>query len=177
MKATPRSPQAVASLRALGLPTEPQRFAIVDAYSVSDAQQACQGIDLKTPWAAAVAQAMVQAGLLADKESFINLLLRVQDHATVLRVGTQSKVMLTRRLPNSGDLHRLAIPLSSNYESWYHKNNADANWAVTPVVRIDPRKAKVIMTSQNPQMGRAMDAVRNTLMYFVHTYSMSNSKL
>jgi hypothetical protein len=156
---------------------EPQRFAIVDAYTVSEAQQACLGVDLQTDWAQAAADALVRAGMLGNKQSFINMLLKVQDNATVLRVGKQSKVKLTRRAGQAGELRRLAIPVSSNYERWYQKNNKAANWAVTPVVRIDPRRAKVQMKSENAQMSRAMDAVRNTLMYFVHTYSMSNSKL
>jgi hypothetical protein len=177
VKAVPRCARAAACLQRLGLPVEPQRFAIVDAYTTTQAQQACQGVDLQTDWAKAAATALVSAGILADKPSFITLLQRAQDNATVWRVGQQSKVKLTRRLGQAGELHRLAIPLSSNYESWYHKDNLNANWSVTPVVRIDPRKAKVQMRSENAQMNRAMDAVRNTLMYFVHTYSMSNSKL
>jgi hypothetical protein len=176
VKAVPR-PDALGSLLALGLPVEPQRFAIVQAYTASQAQQACMGVDLQTDWAQAAAGALAKAGMLADKQSFINMLLKVQESATVLRVGRHSQVKLSRRASEAGELHRLAIPVSSNYETWYHKNNEAANWAVTPVVRIDPRKARVTMRSENEVMNRAMDAVRNTLMYFVHTYSMSNSKL
>lgn len=176
VKATPRNAQCVRSLQAMGLPTEPQRFAIVDAYTALEAQQACSGIDLQTDWAQATAAALVKAGMLADKQSFLGLLTRVQDFATVLRVGKQSKVKL-RRTGKPGELVRLAIPLSSHYPAWYHKNNEEANWSVSPVVRIDPRKAKVKMNSESQQMSRAMDEVRATLMYFVHTYSMSNSKL
>jgi hypothetical protein len=91
VKAVPRSTEAVASLQALGLPTEPQRFATVDAYIAQEAQQACNGIDMKTDWAQAAAAALVNAGMLADKQSFLNLLLRVQESATVLRVGKQSR--------------------------------------------------------------------------------------
>jgi hypothetical protein len=95
----------------------------------------------------------------------------------VLRIGQQCKVRLTRRHDNSGELHGLAIPLSSNYVKLYHKNNELAEWAVTPLVRIDPRKAKVTMTSASQGMTRAIEQVKKTLMYFVETYSMSNSRL
>jgi hypothetical protein len=48
---------------------------------------------------------------------------------------------------------------------------------VTPLVRIDPRKAKVQMTPSSPGMSRAIEDVKKTLMYFVYTHSMSNSRL
>jgi hypothetical protein len=177
VKCTPKSPAAEQALLALGLRTEVQRFAIVEAYTCTRAQGACEGLSLQTPWVQAAARALVAAGVLADRNSFLGLLHKVRDGATVLRVGQQCKVRLTRRNDTSGELHRLAIPLSSNYVTWYHKNNELADWAVTPVVRIDPRKAKVTMTATSPGMTRAIEHVKKTLMYFVETYSMSNSRL
>jgi hypothetical protein len=177
VKCTPRDALATRALLALGLPTEPQRFAIVEAYTATLAQQACQGLALQTPWVLAVARALVSSGVLADRKSFLHLLRKVSDWATVLRVGKQCKVRLARRPGNSGELHRLAIPLSSKYEAWYHKDNEHANLTVTPLVRIDPRKAKVQMTPSSPGMSRAIEDVKKTLMYFVYTHSMSNSRL
>jgi hypothetical protein len=177
VKCTPKGPEAAGALLALGLRAEPQRFAIVEAYTSTRAQGACDGLNLQTPWVQAAARALVSSGVLADKKSFLSLLHKARDGATVLRVGQQCKVRLTRRHDNSGELHRLAIPLSSNYVTWYHKDNVLADWAVTPLVRIDPRKAKVSMTPTSPGMTRAIEQVKKTLMYFVETYSMSNSRL
>lgn len=177
MKAVPRSRDSAKALIELGLPVQPQRFAIVEAYVTEEAQQACNGISLKTPWAKAVAQAMVSAQILDDTDSFMSLLMQVQAMATLLRVTKKSRVVLRKRQSSAGALHRLAIPLSSNYEEWYHKDNPAANWAVEPVVRIDPRNASVKIADPKPEMSKAITAAKNTLLYFVHTYSNSNSRL
>lgn len=178
VKAVPAGSEAVkASLRALGLPLKPQRFAIVEAYTADSVQQACDGINHKTPWAKAVAEAMVAARVLSDTQSFFNLLMQVQDNATVLRIGHKSRVAIRTSRASAGALHRLAIPLSSNYEAWYHKNNPCANWAVEPVVRIDPRRASIKIKDTNPEMMKAITAARNTLLYFVQTFSNSNSRM
>jgi hypothetical protein len=111
-------PDALGSLLALGLPVEPQKFAIVEAYIGSQAQQACMGVDLQTDWAQAAAGAQAKAGMLADKQSFIHMLLKAQESATVLRVGRQRQGKLSRRASEAGELHMLAIPVSSHYETW-----------------------------------------------------------
>lgn len=182
LKATPRSTQAAAALQALGLPTEPQRIAMVDAYSAQDVQGGLSDIDMKVEWVSCVADALVKAGLLRRRDGFLGLLQHVRNGATVLAVGPQAKVELTQRSSQSGTLRRIAVPLSSKYEVWYHKPGTEgANWAVYPVCRIDPRKAKVgnvtLAGGGRVALQSAIHAVQNRLLYFVHTYSRSNSKL
>jgi hypothetical protein len=178
VKAVPRSKEASQCLEALGLPTEAQRFAIVEAYVATDAQDACSSITLKDQWAAAVAAALVKARQFGTPKDFITLLKKCREQAMVLRVGKQSRVTLTRRSGASGTLYRLAIPVSGNFEHWYHRQNDKANWAVIPVVRIDRRRATVTLKkSMSRTMTAAMDAIRDTLMYFVHTHSLSNNKM
>jgi hypothetical protein len=179
VKATPRSPEDRETVQALGLPTEPQRFAILDAYTASHAQGACEGLSMSMPWVKAAAKACSAAGVLGNNDTFLDMLQMVQSWAPVLRVGKNAQVKLTRgkgKSRRSGTLNRIAVPLSSNYEAWYHKDNPDANWVVQPVVRIDPRKAKTKMTSKGEEMDRAIKAVNSTKAYFVYTYSMSNNK-
>jgi hypothetical protein len=179
VKATPKGTKQQKALQALGLPVEPQKFAIVEAYRTTEVQGGCK-VSHSEPWVKAVAKALVQANLLTNISSFKTLLETVQERATVLRAGKDSLVKLTRRsLPNSGALQELAIPLSSKYESWYHKGNTQANWHVQPVVLIDPRRAKVTVQTKDlkPEVKAALTAVSTALMYFVHTYSMSNLKM
>jgi hypothetical protein len=178
VKATPVDQQAEQALHALGLPVEPQRFAIVQGYSASPAQDALSALSLKEPWVRAAADALKHANLLKDSASFTAMINRVRNWATVLRVTSKgSNVRLSRTRGSSGELDRLAIPLSSNFEEWYHKGNEHANWTVTPVVRIDPRRATVHMTPSGPAMQAAMNRIRGTVQYFVRTYSSSNSRL
>lgn len=175
MKATPRTAAEEKCLQALGLPQKPQRFAIVEAYPVSQAQDGCK-VDLKSDWMKAVVAAMRASGVLTPGANIKQLLNEVKERAAVLRAAKDSQVKLTRRSKESGELRRLAIPLSSNYARWYHKGNDEANWHVQPVVMIDPRRAKVTLKTKDitAQMNSAMAAVTTTLMYFVYTYSMSN---
>jgi hypothetical protein len=133
-------------------------------------------VDPTSDWMKAVVAAMKASGVLTPSSNIKQLLNMVKERAAVLRAAKDSQVKLTRRSKESGDLHRLAIPLSSNYARWYHKKNEQANWHVQPVVMIDPRRAKVTLKTKDisPQMSSAMHAVTTTLMYFVYTYSMSN---
>jgi hypothetical protein len=174
VKATPRTAAEEKSLQALGLPQKPQRFAIVEAYPVSQAQDGCK-VDPTSDWMKAVVAAMKASGVLTPSSNIKQLLNMVKERAAVLRAAKDSQVKLTRRSKESG-LRRLAIPLSSNYACWYHKGNDEANWHVQPVVMIDPRRAKVTLKTKDitAQMNRALAAVTTTLMYFVYTYSMSN---
>lgn len=176
VKAEVRDDNCREALRALGLPTETQRFAIVDAYAATDVQKGTQGATMKQPWVSAVAHALVSARLLMRPTEYPRLLGKVQDMATVLAIGHQSRVTLRRASPAAGTLKQLAIPLSSNFEQWYHLNEGD-NLAVHPVCRIDPRKCTTVVGDGTGAVRTAINAVRNTMLYFVHTYSSSNCKI
>jgi hypothetical protein len=175
VKATVRNPLCRDALAALGLPTDTQRFAIVDAFTAMDVQRGTKGVTMKQPWVTAVGGALVSAKLVAEANEFPRLLARVQDGATVLACPYKSKVTLRRPSPSAGSLTRLAIPLSSNYEQLYHRGETD-NYAVHPVCRIDPRRCTTIYGKVEGPARAAVTAIRGTMLYFVHTYSNSNCR-
>jgi hypothetical protein len=164
------------AVQALGLPTQPQRFAIVQAYCAKDVQAGLATATAQKPWVRAAAQALVDAKLLKTRRDYLDLLSKVRGMATVFAIGEGSRVALQARTHGGGSLKVLAIPLSSNYEAWYH-HTPHANWAVHPVCRIDRRRVSVTMDTGQQDADRAVAVARRTLMYFVHTYSMSNAKL
>jgi hypothetical protein len=128
------------------------------------------------PWVSTVAKALTDARLLRERKGNPNLLSKVTAMATVLAARKGSRVALHARSAAGGVLKQVAIPLSSNYEAWYHRTEC-ANHAVHPVRRIDPRRVTVSMVAEDQELSRAIAAVKGTLMYFVHTYSKSNSRL
>lgn len=178
VRVTPKTRRDAEAFKNLGLPQEPQRFAIVQAFAASEVQQACKGA-YQTGWAATVAKAMVAAQVIQNTAQFRTILRTVNEGASVLRVASDSRVKLSRRHGTSGSLQTLAIPVSSNYEDWYHKDNTEANWHVAPVVLIEPRRMtiKVTGTIKCPKMKSALEAVKKSAMYFVNTYSTSNMRI
>jgi hypothetical protein len=182
VKAAPCSDDATAALRQLGLPTAVQRFAIVDAYRATNAQSGLE-VTGKEKWFKAVSQALCSAGLLQTLDCFAALLQEVRDWSMVLAVGEDARVKLTRRTATSGTLMRLAIPLSSKYAEWYSKEEAVSNWSVHPLVRIDPRRAPIGSLDlpagggKRRPMESAIQRIVDAKLYFVHTWSMSNSKM
>jgi hypothetical protein len=175
VKATVRNERCRAALAALGLPTDTQRFAIVNAFAAQDVQKGMTGVNMKQAWARAVGGALASAKLLPSAADFPRLLAKVQDMATVLACPKKSKIALRRPSPAAGSLERLAIPLSSNCVQLYHRGGS-ANYAVQPVCRIDPRKCKTLFGTAEGPVRSAATAVRGTMMYFVHTYSNSNCR-
>jgi hypothetical protein len=175
VKAVVRDNECRAALQALGLPTETQRFAIVDAYAASDVQKGVTGVDMKQDYVKAVGGALAAAKLLPQASDYSKLLDKVHEMATVLACAKKSKVTLKRTAKTAGRLKRLAIPLSSNYEQWYHRAESD-NYAVHPVCRIDPRKCTTVFSNVTATVQPAIKAVRDTMLYFVHTYSNSNCR-
>jgi hypothetical protein len=173
VKATVRNEASRASLEALGLPTETQRFAIVEAYKADHVQNGVKGATMKHKWMSTVAGALAAAKLLPSATEYPRLLAKVQNMATVLACAYNSRVTLKRPARTAGCLMRLAIPVSSNYELWYNKEGS-ANYAVSPVCRIDPRKCTTVYGNVDGTVQRAVTAVRSTMLYFVHTYSNSN---
>jgi hypothetical protein len=174
VKAILRSEGAKEAARRLGLPGQPQRFAIVDAFVADDVQSALRNVSLRDPPVAAVANAMVKAKLVKEPQAYLGLLSKVQAGATVLAVGQQSEAHLSiPGAPEAGTLQSLAVPLSSNFATWYQET---ANWAVAPICRIDPRLSKLQMQVGSGPMQSAVNRITATKMYFVHTYSKSNSK-
>lgn len=182
VKATPCTDEAMSALRALGIPSAVQRFAIVDAYRAEDVQTGLE-VDVKDSWFKTVSKALKSAGLVKKDTSFSGLLNEVKEMSTVLAVGHRARVTLTQRTAQSGTLCRLAIPLSSNSETWYHKEGAACtNWSVHPMVRIDPRKERIgpmdLPTGDRRRtMQAAIKRVQETKLYFVHTFSKSNNKM
>jgi hypothetical protein len=159
----------------LGLPAKPQRFAIVDAWVAEDVQSALRNISLKDLSVAAVANALVKAKIVKQPQAYMELLSKVQAMATVLAIGEDSKAHLSRPGdPEAGTLRRLAIPLSSNFATWYQQA---ANWAVAPICRIDPRVSKIQMHVDAGPMQSAVNRITATKSYFVHTYSRSNARV
>jgi hypothetical protein len=164
------------ALRVLGLPTETQRFAIVDAYKADNVQNGAKGAIMKHAWVSTVGGALAAAKLLPSAAEYPRLLAKVQDMATVLACAYNSRITLKRPTRTSGCLKRLAIPISSNFEQWYNRDGS-ANFAVQPVCRIDPRKCTTVCGNVEGAVQRAVAAARNTMLYFVHTYSNSNCVL
>jgi hypothetical protein len=146
---------------------------MVEAYCASDVQNGLAAATEDKAWVKGAAQALVDAKILKHTTLYKDLLQRVQALATVFAVGKDSRLQLHARDPGGGSLKLLAIPLSSNYASWY----PHADWAVHPVCTINPRLVSVTMQATSRDLGKAITAVRNTLLYFVHTYSKSNAKL
>jgi hypothetical protein len=157
----------------LGLPVTPLRFAIVDAYVANNAQAAIQNVSLREPAVMAVASALVKARLLETQQGYIDLLAKAQQSAALLAMNDASKAHLRTPAAEAGTLRRLAIPLSSNM-AWYHQA---ANWVVAPLCRIDPRLSKISMQVDGGAMKAAVNRITATKMYFVHTYSWSNSRM
>jgi hypothetical protein len=174
IKATLRdTPGAKRAAKALGLPECVQRFALVDAYVVDNVQVAAQKLSLQDKAVEAVAGALVDAKIIKSKGGFLDLLRWARDAAPVLALRDGALVHLRGSGDTPGTLKRLAIPLSSNWPSLYHDTD---NWTVAPVCRIDPRKVQVQMPTDCPaEMQSAINSIRKTRAYFVHTYSMSNS--
>lgn len=183
VKATPASARAKEALSALGLPTEPQRFAVVEAYEVNEVQKACSGLSLATPWVQAAARALTEAGVLPDPAAFTKLLGTVAQDASVLGMvgdarGSPLQVVLhdgRKSKEHQGVLRRLAVPISSNYHEWYGKGeHSSVNWGVHPLVRIDRRKVKLQVANNTDQVKKAIARAMKTPMYFVHSFSKSN---
>jgi hypothetical protein len=139
-----------------------------------DVQNATKNMTLGDPAVKAVANALVKSRLLNTPRRFLELLESVRQMATLLAIGESAKVHLRGRDADAMSLNRLAIPLSSNSDSWYHPA---ANWAVAPVCRIDPRKVKLQMKVDPGPMQTAVNRISATKLYFVHTYSRSNSRM
>jgi uncharacterized protein YgbK (DUF1537 family) len=173
VKAIVRDDKSQEALQALGLPTETQRFAIVDAYEVENVQSGAKSATMKQPWVSAVGRAMAAAKVLHSAAEYPRLLAKVQDMATVLACAYNSRITLKRPSRMAGSLKRLAIPVSSNFEQWYNREGA-ANHAVHPVCRIDPRKCTTVYGKVDGKAQSAVTAIRGTMLYFVHTYSSSN---
>jgi hypothetical protein len=129
---------------------------------------------MQDPGIKAVANALVKAKLMKGPREYLGLLKKVQQSATVLAMYSAAKAHL--RVPDSeaGTLRRLAVPLSSNFATWYQET---ANWAVSPVCRIDPRLARIQMQVDAGPMQSAVNRIAATKMYFVHTFSKSNSSV
>jgi hypothetical protein len=174
VKAEPRSEVCKQAVAALGLPTEPQRFAIVEAFVAEDVQKSLSKLTLKTPWVKEVANALVKARITEKPTDFLGLLSAIQASCPVLAIGDSSRVKLRLPSAEAGSLARLAIPISSNCQAWYNK---DANWGVLPLCRIDPRKSTVNMDVDAGRMQGAVNRLGKTKLYFVYTWSKSNSQL
>jgi hypothetical protein len=145
----------------------------VDAYVVNNVQTALQNVFLSDPAVMTVASAVVKARLLEARQGYIDLLGKVQQSATLLAMGAAAKAYLRSPDAEAGTLKRLAIPLSSNM-TWYHQAS---NRVVAPLCRIDPRLNKITMQVDGGPMQAAVNRITATKMYFVHTYSWSNSRM
>ena len=164
-------------LEALGLPTQPQRFAIVDAYLADNVQH---GMDLSAEdyeeWVTPVQQACVSAGLCRDHREFKNMLRTVEQFSELLAVAKDhSRVVLRHPGRQGRGLETLAIPLSSQAAEWYSASKGPDS--VEPVVRIQPSKKPLqrVRGERDPNSERAKKAMDNTLMYFVPPYARSGS--
>lgn len=180
-----------------GLPAEVQRFAVVDAFVATERQRACLHSDMaaqlqwsqKKGWLYAPAKALIDQRIFTHPQDCLTLLKSVQAASSVLGIDAKSVVKLKNPHSRSGEdeLTRLAIPVTSQYEDWYRKpggtvasrdkDGSIANWGVHPLVWIDPRRAKA--TASFPEdrpstVGNAVQKSKDTLAYFVHTYSKTN---
>lgn len=196
VKATPSDERSIETLQYMGLPTEPQRFAIVEAYTVTDVQEAFTFSEAEEKtWRDRLVKYISGAGLLKGSDSgrrrthFREVYERMKSNSIVLGAkhepDTQAIQKVCLRGSKGGSLSRIAVPVSSNYDLWYSKGeHADGErrykWEVHPLVRIDPRLAPVkVDTNTGPASGlgnkQAARAAHKTMQsvwaYFVHTYS------
>jgi hypothetical protein len=180
VKCTLANKEAKQAAKALQISTGTHRFAIVDAWTVEDVQHGISDADYRQDWAKHAAKVLTQAKLLRREHMFRDLLLHVQEDATVLAMSADT-VMIRNQGGRGGTLKRLAVPVSSLYEQYYGRPAPDeANWAVHPLVRIDKRKVSLrlgIDERKDTPTSRAIKCIRGRSQYFVHTYSKSNSQL
>lgn len=192
VKAVPRDEECRRAIEALGLRPECQRFAIVEAREAHHVQKGCKGVDLSMNWAKATAKSLKESGALDKEEDFLTLLEIVNEDAMVLAVkkdvtydkgAMKGKLKRTEKIipqslaPLTGDLPVLAIPLSSSFADWYHKEDAgQGNWAVEPMVQIDKTKAPVVLDDPPGDMQRPINAAKAIEYYFVRNFSQSNAK-
>lgn len=182
VRAQPKCEESKAALEALGLPAEVQRFAIVEAYTAGDVQEALDelygaGSEPNRPWVDAVAQALQRSGLIDNPSGFRTVLKQVNSCARVLAMEANSRVVLPSkpgaRVPGV-PLRKLAIPVSSMRDDWYLKPERGC-WGCSPMVRIDPRRATVQCSVAKGAMQKAVNKAKKRIMYFVQTHSMSGS--
>jgi hypothetical protein len=86
VKGTPKGVKQRKALQALGLPVEPQKFTIVEAYRTTQMQRGCK-VNHSDGWVKSVTKALVQAKLLTNSTGFKLLLETVEERANVLRAA------------------------------------------------------------------------------------------
>ena len=166
------------SAKDLGIDPGPHRFAIVDAWEASTCQKGISRKDAASKWGKACAKALTAARVFKRASDVASLFEAVQKQAEVFSITEDSHVRLQHPGGAGTPLLRLAVPLSSRYHELYHRPPpADDNWAVHPMVMINKDKNTVTMPAKvAPAKQSAINAINERLLYFVHTYSMSNRK-
>lgn len=174
------NPDCLETLRAMGLPEEPQRFAIVDPYLVHDVNKGLMkeltddsGKGEKK-WVERVKNACIDSGVCEGEQHWKEMLEFVQYHITVLAMRSNSQLSLKHdTVRGAGTLKVLAVPVSSRYEEWYMDKKGA--YTVDPKVRMDPTKQGVdgIECKKGTPEASAETRRKNTTYYFTNTYSRS----
>ena len=179
IKATP-SKTALGAARELGLIVKAQRFAIVEAYVGKEAQGAGKGLSMQTEWVKAGGRAMYSARVTQREDGILGVISKAVESASVTAQtctpGTARARRVTLKGSRSGELKKIAVPITSNFEEWYTKPAVESvNWVVSPVVRIDRQKVDLSVPEPEYHVGKMLDRASRRKQYFVNTYSMSNT--
>lgn len=167
------------SLKSLGLPTETVRFAIVKPFKAQQAQRALEvSAQDKQGWLKKVVDKCIDARTCRTVQEFYKMLDTVLENSQVLKVpkkGGHAKLTHPNH-PKRGTLQLIAVPLSTKSETWFDSKRGVVS--CEPVVRIDNRKSVMKkVKGQTMDVQKALTVIDNTMMYFVTTYSRSNSGL
>lgn len=185
VKAIPKE-DAVEELVALGIPCETQRFAIVTAYQVTNANKKLlkfltddSGEKDADKWVDVVKDSCMRSGACRGEEDWNAMLKFVQRHTRCLAADNGPQLRLKHdTIRDAGTLDVLAVPVSSNHAKWYWKEKGPVT--LVPQVMFDPRRAKVtgIKCADKKKPIYSAECRRgNTTWYFTDTYSRSGEVL
>lgn len=175
-----RVPAATRAAHALGIAQGPHRFAIVKAWEASsDCQKGISEKDAQKQWAKAAAAALKTSKVFPDRDRSVKSLFKaVHEGARLFSVPKQgAEVRLKHGQKAGGVLDVLAVPVSSLYARYYHRESHQSdNWAVHPMVSVVKERSKIVIQPTGA-MNAAINRMRPVRWFFLHTYSCSNTKL
>ena len=128
----------------------------------------------------AVGAALEAAGLTKEQSGVLAVIRRAVASASVTAQtctpGTTRAHAVTLKGTESGELKKIAVPVSSNFEEWYTKPSMESViWAIDPVVRIDRRRVTLVLDEPSYSIKKMTERANRRKQYFVHNYSMSNT--
>lgn len=180
---TPRTGNTVQRyLDLLGLQTNPQLFAIVEAYTTEEIQEVLKLDVADNAWVNPVIEACKEARILNNRHEFDDLLNVVEAHSQVHAVPRRASGepnaagagRLLLRYGQQAPLTTLAIPTSSNSKAWYLPDQGPVE--VYPATRFDPRRQPIkVDAGAGAAIQRAVKKANSWAMAFGTSYSRAGS--